>query len=209
MIRESPTFVEGVRFCTVKGFKVSEPTLMNHCYKHIEGFQKRASHKVDSVDNYGGLITGELVTTPHTFDVHNMRSMLGIDSAENDPQTIKEVIAKGLSKSIELSTLGLINALQDHANGVRQYPLEVIRGLQVLIGIAETLTDTKVDILNITNLGKPQTRQGRRGLSDETANEIVSKILGVNIPQNENVREGLIDQETLRVIRQEIYGIND
>lgn len=209
MIRESPTFVEGVRFCTVKGFKVSEPTLMNHCYKHIEGFKKRASHKVDSVDNYGGLITGELVTTPHTFNVDNMRSMLGIDSAENDPQTIKEVIAKGLSKSIELSTLALINAITDHSNGLRQYPLEVIRGLQVLIGIAETLTDTKVDILNITNLGKPQIRRGKGGLSDNAADEIRNKILGIYNPESENVREGLIDQETLRVIKQEIYGIND
>lgn len=182
MIRQNPTFIEGVRFCSVKGFKVSEPTLMNHCYKHIEGFQKRASHKVDSVDNYGGVITGELVTTPHTFNVDNMRSMLGVDSNDNDPQTIKEVIAKGLSKSIELSTLGLINALNDHANGVRQYPLEVIRGLQVLIGIAETLTDTKVDILNITNLGKPQIRKGKGGLSDEFADQIRNKILGVYEP---------------------------
>lgn len=180
MIRQSPTFVEGVRFCAVKGFKVSEPTLMNHCYKHIEGFEKRASHKLDSVDNYGGLVTGELVTIPQTFDVNNMRQMLGVDSSENDPQTMKEVITKGLSKSIELSTLSLINALQDHANGVRQYPLEIIRGLQVLIGVAETLTDTKVDILNVVNLGKP-------------------------VPKGERV----IDQETLRTIKREIYGIID
>ena len=141
MISQNPTFEEGVKYLAVKGLEVSQPTVMSHCYKHIEGYQKRQNHKLDNVENYGGV--SEKFSTPHSFDPQTLRNSLGIDSTTNETDTVKEVISRGLNKSIELSTLSLVNALEDHCKGLRQYPIDMFRGLKDLIAISSVITSYK------------------------------------------------------------------
>lgn len=145
MIRQNPTFENGVKYLATKGLDVTQPTVMNHCYKHIEGYQKRQTHKIDNVDNYGGQIT-ENATIPHSFDPQTLRNKLGVVSDLNDTDTLKAVISGGLNKSIELSTLSLVNALEDHCKGLRQYPIDMVRGLKDLIAISSAITTSKTDI---------------------------------------------------------------
>ena len=143
MVKQNPTFKEGVKYCASKGLTVSEPTVSNHCYKHIAGFVKRETHTKDSVENYGGQTSDKNVTIPHSFDPQTLRNTLGVKSSTNDPKTVQEVIARGLNKSVELSTLALFNALTEHSLGQRQYPLDMIRGLKDLIAICNCLTTGK------------------------------------------------------------------
>ena len=142
MTRQNPTFENGVKYCASKGLTVSQPTVMNHCYKHIEGYQKRKTHKIDTVENYGGQLL-ENATIPHSFDPQTLRNKLGVESTTNDSDTVKEVISRGLNKSIELSTLSLVNALEDHSKGLRQYPIDMVRGLKDLIAISSSITTGK------------------------------------------------------------------
>lgn len=142
MTRQSPTFENGVKYLATKGLHVTQPTVMHHCYKHIEGYQKRQTHKIDNVDNYGGQVT-ENATIPHSFDPQTLRNKLGVESTTNDSDTVKEVISRGLNKSIELSTLSLVNALEDHSKGLRQYPIDMVRGLKELIAISSAITTGK------------------------------------------------------------------
>ena len=159
MTRQNPTFENGVKYLAVRGLEVSQPTVMNHCYKHIEGYQKRQTHKIDNVDNYGGQVL-ETATIPHSFDPQILRNMLGVESDLNDTDTVKEVISRGLNKSIELSTLSLVNALTDHCKGLRQYPIDMVRGLKDLIAISSTITTGKTKsaryetILDVAGLTK-------------------------------------------------------
>ena len=158
MTRQNPTFESGVKYLAVKGLEISQPTVMNHCYKHIEGYQKRQTHKIDNVDNYGGQIK-ENATIPHSFDPQTLRNKLGVVSDLNDTDTLKAVISGGLNKSIELSTLSLVNALEDHCKGLRQYPIDMVRGLKDLISISSSITtgktgsaryDTVLDVAGLT-----------------------------------------------------------
>jgi len=159
MTRQNPTFENGVKYLAVKGLEISQPTVMNHCYKHIEGYQKRQTHKIDNVENYGGQIT-ENATIPHSFDPQTLRNILGVESDLNDTDTVKEVISRGLNKSIELSTLSLVNALTDHSKGLRQYPIDMVRGLKDLIAITISITTGKTKstryetILDVAGLTK-------------------------------------------------------
>jgi len=159
MTRQNPTFENGVKYLAVKGLEISQPTVMNHCYKHIEGYQKRQTHKIDNVENYGGQIT-ENSTIPHSFDPQTLRNILGVESDLNDTDTVKEVISRGLNKSIELSTLSLVNALTDHSKGLRQYPIDMVRGLKDLIAITSSITTGKTKstryetILDVAGLTK-------------------------------------------------------
>jgi hypothetical protein len=144
MVKQNPTFKEGVKYCATKGLTVSEPTVSNHCYKHITGFKKKETHVTDNVEKYGGQVANpKNVTIPHSFDPQTLRTDLGVLTDANDPQTVKEVIARGLNKSIELATLSLVNALNEHSLGQRQYPLDMIRGLKDLVAICCTLTTGK------------------------------------------------------------------
>jgi len=142
MTRQNPTFTQGVEYLAIKGLKVTEPTVRNHCYKHIDGYEKRKTHKLDTVENYGGQIT-ENATIPHSFDPQRLRNKLGVQSTTDDSQSVKEVISRGLSKSIELSTLSLVNALEDHSKGLRQYPIDMVRGLKDLVAISTAITTCK------------------------------------------------------------------
>lgn len=159
MTRQNPTFDNGVEYLATRGLTVSQPTVMNHCYKHIEGYQKRKTHKIDSVENYGGQIL-ENATIPHSFDPQTLRNKLGVSSTTNESETVKEVIARGLSKSIELSTLSLVNALEDHSKGLRQYPIDMVRGLKDLVAITSCITTGKTHsaryetILDLSGLTK-------------------------------------------------------
>ncbi len=142
MTRQNPTFDDGVKYLATNGLTVSQPTVMNHCYKHIEGYEKRQTHKIDNVQNYGGQVT-ENATIPHSFDPQILRNKLGIESTTNDSDIVKAVISRGLSKSIELSTLALVNALEDHSKGLRQYPIDMVRGLKDLVAITSSITTGK------------------------------------------------------------------
>lgn len=159
MTRQNPTFENGVKYLAVKGLEISQPTVMNHCYKHIDGYEKRQTYKMDNVENYGGQIT-ENATIPHSFDPQILRNILGVESTLNDSDTVKSVIYRGLNKSIELSTLSLVNALEDHCKGLRQYPIDMVRGLKDLVAIANTITTGKTQnpryetILDIAGLIK-------------------------------------------------------
>ena len=159
MTRQNPTFENGVKYLAIKGLDISQPTVMNHCYKHIEGYQKRQTHKMDSVENYGGQIV-ENATIPHSFDPQTLRNKLGVESTTNESDTLKEVSSRGLNKSIELSTLALVNALEDHSKGVRQYPIDMVRGLKDLISISSSITTGKTGsaryetILDVSGLTK-------------------------------------------------------
>ena len=143
MVRHNPVFREGVKYCASKGLKITEPTVTNHCYKHIVGYKKNDLSILDNVENYGGLADSKTMTIPHSFDPQSLRNDLGVVTSTNDPQTVTEVIVRGLNKSIELSTLALYNALTAHSQGERQYPLDMVRGLKDLVAIASTLTAGK------------------------------------------------------------------
>jgi hypothetical protein len=186
MIVHRPTFAIGKDYCESLGLIISEPTLANHCYKHIEGFEKKLTHKLDNVENYGGLGEQKLVTIPHSFDIFEMRKALGIDEIDNKPDTVKSVITRSLFKSIELTSLSLVNALLEHSKGMRDYPLEMIRGLKDLIVICDNLTNNKErsgkykDVLDIENINNDEIDKERAGgLSPEMVDEIREKILGI------------------------------
>lgn len=159
MTRQNPTFDNGVKYLATRGLEVTQPTVMNHCYKHIEGYQKRQTHKIDNVENYGGQVL-ENSTIPHSFDPQTLRKKLGVESTTNESDIVKEVISRGLNKSIELSTLALVNALEDHSKGLRQYPIDMVRGLKDLIAISSTITTGKTGsaryetILDVSGLTK-------------------------------------------------------
>ena len=78
-----------------------------------------------------------------TYDPQTLRNKLGVSSTTNESETVKEVISRGLNKSIELSTLALVNALEDHSKGLRQYPIDMVRGLKDLIAISSAITTGK------------------------------------------------------------------